>query len=64
MVVCILIKGHVYCFMPLFVPLHRIADVGFDEIIFPIDSKRCTAVDCNVQLAIYNTCKYKCIIIF
>lgn len=48
--------------MSLLLPLYRIADIILDEIIFPIDGKRCVAVNCHVQLPSSHTCKDKCII--
>lgn len=45
--------------MSLLYPLCGVADVLFDEIVFPVDCQRRVAVDCHVQLPSSRTCEDK-----
>lgn len=58
-VVFVLVKGHVRCFMSLLHPLHRVAHIVLDEIVFPVDGKRCIAVNCHAGLPCSHTCEDK-----
>ena len=59
----VLEEGHVCHSVAFSLPLRRVADVGSDEIVPPVDGERRAAVDRDVQLPVRVTCGYRCVLV-